>query len=56
MVLINLKNDIFNELEYLKSCDVATDKALKTVKMNGKCKKLNLINLPKKSITKTKGF
>jgi len=50
------KDSIFEELEYLQSCDVATDKALKTVKMNGKCKKLNLINLPKKSITKTKGF
>ncbi len=50
------KDDIFKELEYLQSCDVATDKALKTVKMNGKCKKLNLFKLPKKSISKTKGF
>jgi len=50
------KDSISKELEYLQSCDIASDKALKTVKMNGKCKKLNLVKLPKKSITKTKGF
>jgi len=50
------KNSIYSELEFLKLSDKANDKALKTVKMNGKCKKLNLIKLPKKSISKTKGF
>ena len=50
------KNSIYSELEFLKLSDKANDKALKTVKMNGKCKKLNLIKLPKKSITKTIGF
>ena len=50
------KKNIFEELEFLESSFELTQKSLKTVRQNGKCKKLNLIKLPKKSTTKTKGF
>ena len=50
------KNNIFEELEFLESSHSITSKTLKSTKMNGKCKKLNLVKLPKKLITKTKGF
>jgi len=50
------KNNIFEELRFLESSFRVTQKSLKTVRQNGKCKKLNLIKLPKKSTTKTKGF
>ena len=50
------KNDIFEELQFLESSHSITSKTLKSAKMNGKCKKLNLIKLPKKLTTETKGF
>ena len=50
------KNDVLEELRFLESSFDITQKSLKTVRQNGKCKKLNLIKLPKKLITKTKGF
>ena len=50
------KNDVLEELRFLESSFELTQKSLKTVTQNGKCKKLNLIKLPKKLITKTKGF
>tara|TARA_B100000683_G_C12426400_1_gene529942 strand:- start:158 stop:784 length:627 start_codon:yes stop_codon:yes gene_type:complete len=50
------KNDVLEELRFLESSFELTQKSLKTVRQNGKCKKLNLIKLPKKLITKTKGF
>ena len=50
------KNDVLEELRFLESSFELTQKSLKTVTQNGKCKKLNLIKSPKKLITKTKGF
>jgi len=50
------QNEVIRELEYLQRCDIATDKALKTVKMIGKCKKLNLLKIPKQVKNNTKGF
>ena len=50
------KNDVLEELRFLESSFELTQKSLKTVRQNGKCKKLNLIKLPKKLITQTKGF
>jgi len=50
------KNNVFEELSFLESSHSITSKTLNSAKMNGKCKKLNLIKLPKKSISKIKGF
>tara|TARA_B100000287_G_C20434410_1_gene702927 strand:+ start:162 stop:791 length:630 start_codon:yes stop_codon:yes gene_type:complete len=50
------KKEVYNELEFLESSYALTNKALKTVKMNGKCKKLDLLTLKKQIKPKTKGF
>ena len=50
------KKSICNELEFIKSSYEATNKALKTVKMNGKCKKLDLLRVKKQIKSKSKGF
>jgi hypothetical protein len=50
------KKDILEELEFFESSFKATQKALKTVKQNGKCKKLDLLRVKKQTKVKTKGF
>ena len=50
------KKDILEELEFYKSSFEVTQKALKTVKQNGKCKKLDLLRVKKQTKLKTKGF
>ena len=50
------KKDVLEELEFLESSFEATKKALKTVKQNGKCKKLDLLRVKKQTKVKTKGF
>ena len=50
------KKDILEELEFYKSSFEVTQKALKTVKQNGKCKKLDLLRVKKQTKVKTKGF
>ena len=50
------KKSICDQLELIKSSYEATNKALKTVKMNGKCKKLDLLRVKKQIKPKSKGF
>ena len=50
------KKEVFNELEFIESSHALTTKALKTVKMNGKCKKLDLLKVRKQIKPKSKGF
>ena len=50
------KKEVYDELEFLESSYAATNKALKTVKMNGKCKKLDLLRVKKQIKPKSKGF
>ena len=50
------KKEVFNELEFIESSHALTTKALKTVKMNGKCKKLDLLRVKKQIKPKSKGF
>ena len=50
------KKEVFDELEFLESSHALTTKALKTVKMNGKCKKLDLLRVKKQNKPKSKGF
>jgi len=50
------KKEVFDELEFLESSYALTSKALKTVKMNGKCKKLDLLKVKKQIKPKSKGF
>ena len=50
------KKSICNELEFIKSSYELTSKALKTFKMNGKCKKLDLLRVKKQIKPKSKGF
>jgi len=50
------KKEVYDELEFLESSYSLTIKALKTVKMNGKCKKLDLLEVKKQKKPKTKGF
>ena len=50
------KKEVYEELEFLESSHALTTKALKTVKMNGKCKKLDLLRVKKQIKPKSKGF
>ena len=50
------KKEVYDELEFLESSYALTTKALKTVKMNGKCKKLDLLTVKKQIKPKSKGF
>lgn len=50
------QKDVNEELQFLESSFEATQKALKTVKQNGKCKKLDLLRVKKQTKVKTKGF
>ena len=50
------KKEVYTDLEFRKSSLEATNKALKTVKMNGKCKKLDLLTVKKQIKPKSKGF
>ena len=50
------KKSISDELDFVKSSYELTTKALKTVKMNGKCKKLDLLRVKKQIKPKSKGF
>ena len=50
------KKEVYTDLEFRKSSYEATNKALKTVKMNGKCKKLDLLRVKKQIKPKSKGF
>ena len=50
------KKEVYDELEFLESSHALTTKALKTVKMNGKCKKLDLLRVKKQIKPKSKGF
>ena len=50
------KKEVYSELEFLESSHALTTKALKTVKMNGKCKKLDLLRVKKQIKPKSKGF
>ena len=50
------KKEVYDELEFLESSHALTTKALKTVKMNGKCKKLDLLRVKKRIKPKSKGF
>ena len=50
------KKEVYDELEFLESSYALTTKALKTVKMNGKCKKLDLLRVKKQNKPKSKGF
>ena len=50
------KKEVYDELEFLESSYALTNKALKTVKMNGKCKKLDLLRVKKQIKPKSKGF
>ena len=50
------KKSICDQLELIKSSYEATNKALETVKMNGKCKKLDLLRVKKQIKPKSKGF
>ena len=50
------KKEDYDELEFLESSYALTTKALKTVKMNGKCKKLDLLRVKKQNKPKSKGF
>ena len=50
------KKEVYDELEFLESSHTLTTKALKTVKMNGKCKKLDIFRIKKQIKPKSKGF
>ena len=50
------KKEVYDELKFLESSHALTTKALKTVKMNGKCKKLDLLRVKKQIKPKSKGF
>jgi len=50
------KKEVYDELEFLESSYALTTKALKTVRMNGKCKKLDLLRVKKQIKPKSKGF
>ena len=50
------RKEVYDELEFLESSHALTTKALKTVKMNGKCKKLDLLRVKKQIKPKSKGF
>ena len=50
------KKEVYDELEFLESSHALTTKTLKTVKMNGKCKKLDLLRVKKQNKPKSKGF
>ena len=50
------KKEVYDELEFLESSYTLTTKALKTVKMNGKCKKLDLLKVKKQIKPKSRGF
>jgi len=50
------KKEVYSELEFLESSHALTTKALKTVKMNGKCKKLDLLRVKRQIKPKSKGF
>ena len=50
------RKEVYDELEFLESSHALTTKALKTVKMNGKCKKLDLLKVRKQNKPKSKGF
>ena len=52
----SLKKELEEEKKFIENSVKATGKALKTVKMNGKCKKLDLIQFPKRKTTKSKSF
>ena len=41
------KKEVYDELEFLESSYALTTKALKTAKMKGKCKKLDVIKFKK---------
>ena len=50
------QKDVNEELQFLESSFEVTQKTLKTVKQNGKCKKLDLLRVKKQTKVKTKGF
>tara|TARA_R100000231_G_scaffold5980_1_gene8993 strand:+ start:1291 stop:1917 length:627 start_codon:yes stop_codon:yes gene_type:complete len=50
----SLKNELLEEKRYIENSVNATEKALKTATMNGKCSKINLFK--NKKIVKVKGF
>jgi len=50
------QKDVKEELHFLESSFEVTQKVLKTVKQNGKCKKLDLLRVKKQTKVKTKGF
>lgn len=50
------KKEVYDELEFLESSYALTTKALKTAKMKGKCKKLDVIKFKKQIKPKSKGF
>tara|TARA_R100000700_G_scaffold28179_1_gene35037 strand:- start:739 stop:1365 length:627 start_codon:yes stop_codon:yes gene_type:complete len=50
----SLKNELLEEKRYIENSVNATEKALKTATMNGKCSKINLFK--NKKIVKAKGF
>ena len=50
------KKEVYDQLEFYESSYAATNKALQTVKMNGKCEKLDLLRVKKQMKSKTKGF
>ena len=54
--ITSLKKELEEEKRFIENSVEATNKALKTVKMNGKCKKLNLIKFPNKKIRTQKVF
>ena len=50
------RKEVYDELEFIESSYALTSKSLKTVKMNGKCKKLDLLRIKKQIKPKSKGF
>jgi len=54
--ITSLKKELEEEKRFIENSLEATNKALKTVKMNGKCKKLDLIKFPSKKIRNHKVF
>ena len=52
----SLKKELEEEKRFIENSVKATSKALKTVKKNGKCKKLNLIKFPSRQIRNQKVF
>tara|TARA_A100001391_G_C5019432_1_gene265403 strand:+ start:530 stop:1156 length:627 start_codon:yes stop_codon:yes gene_type:complete len=50
------RKEVYDELEFLESSYALTTKTLKTAKMKGKCKKLDVIKFKTETKPKTKGF